>query len=190
MQHADTGSSPNAGDEEAHREAGTAQRLPLGGRVPRPIAVHAGPFVRRARLSMGLTLEQLSEDVHLSRGQHPRVHGLDHLESGLPATLAMYLRLADVLGLPASRMLGSDVYSRPPAQAAIQAAHHVMAWRLDRGLSRAEFAEKVFRPDGQPYSERLVAGLERGRRAPLVAYLAIARVTGIKPSALLGTRVV
>jgi hypothetical protein len=35
-----------------------------------------------------------------------------------------------------------------------------------------------------------VAGLERGRRASLVAYLAIARVTGIKPGELLGTRVV
>jgi transcriptional regulator with XRE-family HTH domain len=187
---ADTESNPNSGDEDAHPEPGTAQRLPLGGRVPRRIAAHAGPFVRMARRNVGLTLEELTENMHLSRGQHPRVHGLDHLESGLPARLATYLRLADVLGVSASRMLGSEVYSRPPAQAAIQAAHHVMAWRLDHGLSRAEFARKVFRPDGHPYSERLVAGLERGRRAPLVAYLAIARVTGIKPGALLGTRVV
>jgi serine/threonine protein kinase/transcriptional regulator with XRE-family HTH domain len=189
-QHTDAESSPTSGDEEAHREPRTAQRLPLGRPVPGRIATHAGPFLRRARRNVGLTLEELSQNMHLSNGQHPRVHGLDHLESGLPATLAMYLRLADVLGVSASRMLGSEVYSRPPAQAAIQAAHHVMAWRLRRGLSRAEFAEKVFRPDGHPYSERLVAGLERGRPAPLVAYLAIARVTGIKPKQLLGTRVV
>jgi transcriptional regulator with XRE-family HTH domain len=189
-QHTDAESSPNSGDEEAHREPGTAQRLPLGGRVQRRIAAHAGPFVRSARRNVGLTLEELSENMHLSNGRHPRVHGLDHLESGLPATLAMYLRLADVLGVSASRMLGSEVHWPPPAQAATQAAHHVMAWRLRRGLSRAEFAEKVFRPDGQPYSERFVAGLERGRRASLVTYLAIARVTRIKPGKLLGTRVV
>jgi serine/threonine protein kinase len=189
-QHTDTESSPSSGDEEAHREPGTAQRLPLGGRVPWRIAEHAGQFVRRARRNAGLTLEELSQNMHLSNGLHPRVHGLDHLESGLPASLAMYLRLASVLGVSASRMLGSEVYSRPRAQAAIKAAHHVMAWRLRRGLSRAGFAAKVFRPDGYPYSERLVAGLERGRPAPLVAYLAIARVTGIKPRQLLGTRVV
>jgi transcriptional regulator with XRE-family HTH domain len=189
-QHTDTESSPHSGDEEAHRESGTAQSLPLGRRVPWPVAANAGPFVRRARLNAGLTLEELAYTMYLSHGQHPRVHGLDHVESGLPATLAMYLRLADVLGVSASRMLGSEVYARPPAHAAIQAAHHVMAWRQRHGYSRAEFAEKVFRPDGDPYSERLVAGLERGHAAPLVAYLAIARVTGIKPGELLGTRVV
>jgi len=176
--------------EETDRTPGTAQGLPLGGLVPHPVAAHAGPFVHRARRNQGLTLDELSHTVHLSKGQHPQPHSLEHLEDGQRATLPMYLRLADVLGLSASRMLDSEVPSRPSARSAAQAAHHVRSWRQGRGLTPAELAENLYRPDGRHYSPRLVAEVERGVRAPLVAYLTIARVTGIKPSELLGTRLV
>jgi len=184
--HTDMESSADASGEEA---SGTAEGLPLEGRVPQAVATHAGRVLRSTMRDRELTLASLSEDVHLSNGQHPEAHSLEHIQDGQPATLPMYFRIADALGIPPSRMLGQDVPSRPTASAAMHAGHLVRGFREGRGLSHAEFAQSLYRPDGHSYTARLIAGIERGRRAPLVAYLTISSVTGIKKSELLDTRV-